>query len=115
MHTAQPSAVMPAAPRVTVHALPTKTHSSIAAMTPPRSRLIYHVEAAHFPFARNADILAAALRRQGIPAVAQRITDRRGKPVYIVETGTFRRLGSVRRAMLALQRSGYPAYFYGTR
>ncbi len=113
--TAQPSAVMPAAPRVTVHALPTKTHSSISAMPPPRSRLLYHVEAAHFPFVRNAAVLAAALRRQGIPAVAQRITDRRGKPVYIVETGTYHRLGAVRKAVLTLQRSGYPAYFYGTR
>lgn len=114
-HAALQAAALPAVPRVLARAVRQKGRASASASPPPRARLLYHVEAARFPFARNADVLAAALRRQGIPAVTQRITDRRGKPVYIVETGTYRSFGEVRKALLNLQRSGYPAYFYGTR
>ena len=111
----QAAVMPPERPRVAAPVLTRNAQVSSPARRTRAGRLTYHIEAARFPFARNADVLAAALRRQGIPAVAQHITDRRGKPVYIVETGTTRRLGEVRRAVLGLQRSGYPAYFYGTR
>lgn len=82
---------------------------------PPASGLIYHVAAAQFSFSRSAVVLADALARRGYPAVPERMTDRHGKTVYVVVTGSYRRPKEARAAALALQRSGYPAYFYSGR
>lgn len=79
-----------------------------AAAGPP----LYHVVAARFAYSRNADVLAAALQRNGYHAAARRIADGRGRIVYVVETGTYRRPGEVFDAVAKLLRSGYPAYFY---
>ena len=82
---------------------------------PPAPAQTYHVAAAQFAFSRSAVVLADALRLRGYPALPERMTDRHGKTVYVVVTGTFRRPKEARAAALALQRSGYPAYFFGGR
>jgi hypothetical protein len=79
----------------------------------PAPALTYHVAAAHFAFSRSATVLADALSRRGYPAVPERMADAQGKTVYVVVTGSFRRPKDARSAAVALQRSGYPAYFFG--
>jgi len=81
----------------------------------PASPLVYHVAAAHFPFLRNATVLSDALSRRGYPAVPEPMTGKDGKVVYVVVTGRYRRPQEARKAVLALQRSGYPAYFFSSR
>ena len=77
--------------------------------------LTYHVAAAKFLSLRNATILSDALNRRGYQAVPEPMADAHGKAVYVVVTGAFRRPKEARAAALALQRSGYPAYFFGSR
>jgi len=81
----------------------------------PAPALTYHVAAAHFAFSRSAVVLADALIRRGYPAVPERMADGHGKTVYVVVTGSYRRPKDARNAAVALQRSGYPAYFFGGR
>lgn len=73
---------------------------------------VYHVFAAHFARARNADDLAAALGRNGYRATVRRMNDRQGKAIYVVETGTYRQPAEVYAAVNGLLQSGYPADFY---
>ena len=80
-----------------------------------RAATTYHVAAAKFPFLRNATVLADALSRRGYAAVPERMDDAHGKTVYVVVTGAYKRPGEARAAALVLQRSGYPAYFFGSR
>ena len=102
----------PAAPRVASEAaLPKRTPRP----KPPAPVLTYYVAAAHFFYPRSADVLAAALSHRGYKAVPERMTDAHGKAVYVVVTGSYRRPSEARSAALALQRSGYPAYFFGGR
>lgn len=82
---------------------------------PPAPPLAYHVAAAQFSFSRSAVVLADALSRRGYQAVPERMADPHGKTVYVVVTGSYRRPKEARKAVLALQRSGYPAYFFGGR
>jgi hypothetical protein len=76
------------------------------------SPLRFTVAAAHFPFNKNAVILADALHRQGYHAVPERMAVGRGKAVYVVVTGSYSRPENARQQRLVLQRSGYPAYIF---
>jgi hypothetical protein len=76
------------------------------------SLLRFTVAAAHFPFNKNAVVLADALHRQGYHAVPEQMADGRGKAVYVVVTGSYFRPENARKQMLVLQRSGYPAYIF---
>lgn len=105
-----PVAARPSRPR------PPRAPTGLAAPRPavaaPVRPPIYHVVAARFAQARNADVLAAALRGNGYHATARRMADGHGQTVYVVETGTYRRPAEVFGAVSKLLRSGYPAYFY---
>lgn len=104
------------APPVEARAVPPRT--AVRAAARDRSRppaLTYHVAAAKFPFLRNATVLADALSRRGYQAVPERMDDRHGKAVYVVVTGSYHDPKEARSAALELQRSGYPAYFFGGR
>lgn len=81
----------------------------------PAPALTYYVAAARFSFSRSAVVLTDALIRRGYPAVPERMADPHGKAVYVVVTGSYRRPQEARNAVLVLQRSGYPAYFFGGR
>lgn len=120
----------PAAPRVASEAarqappraVPPRTTASKSAppKRTPRPKPLapvstYYVAAAQFFYPRSADVLAAALSHRGYKAVPERMTDAHGKAVYVVVTGSYRRPSEARSAALALQRSGYPAYFFGGR
>ena len=122
----KPAVDKPAAPRVASAVVretlpPRKT---AAKPTPPKRAAhakpaapvsTYYVAAAQFFYSRSADVLAAALSHRGYKAIPERMADARGKPVYVVVTGSYRRPSEARSAALALQRSGYPAYFFGSR
>ena len=79
----------------------------------PGPATIYHVAAAQFPFSRNAVVLAKSFRLRGSPATTKRMIGYHGKTVYAVVTGAYRHPEEARAAALALQRGGYPAYFFG--
>jgi hypothetical protein len=93
-------------------AFPSKTAPRASRPAPPRT---YHVAAAQFAFSRSAVVLTDALNHRGYRAVPERMADAHGKTVYVVVTGSYRRPKEARNAALALQRSGYPAYFFGSR
>lgn len=79
------------------------------------SARLFHVAAAHFPFAANAVVLAGALHNRGYHATPERMADKQGKAVYVVVTGSYRRAEEARQQVLILQSSGYPAYFFSSR
>lgn len=118
-----PSARVAAAPRRAVRPSPrivSRPKAVPPKVVPPRTAArapapSYHVAAARFYFLRSATVLADALNQRGYHAVPERMNDPRGKAVYAVVTGTFRRPKEARAAALVLQRSGYPAYVFGSR
>jgi len=87
----------------------------VARVRPPAPAQTYHVVAARFYFSRSATVLADALNQRGYHALPERMNDPHGKAVYAVVTGTYRRPKEARAAALVLQRSGYPAYVFGSR
>lgn len=107
---ARPVAARPPQPKKPVAAKPAAVKR--VAARPAARPLVYHVFAAHFARARNADDLAAALGRNGYRATVRRMNDRQGKAIYVVETGTYRQPAEVYAAVNGLLQSGYPADFY---
>jgi len=97
--------------------LPLRTAPPRAAAQAPRPApaLTYYVAAAYFSFPQSAVVLADALKHRGYPAVSERMADPHGKTVYVVVTGSYQRPSEAHKVALSLQRSGYPAYFFGSR
>ena len=117
--------IMPSKPRVAAAlsagkaSLPAASHALLPSLPKPlpkplpkSSPLRFYVAAAHFPFNKNAVVLADALHNRGYHAIPERMADGRGKAVYVVVTGSYFRPENARRQMLVLQRSGYPAYCF---
>jgi cell division septation protein DedD len=72
-------------------------------------RALFRVQTGSFAAARNAKILADALRNRGYNASTR--SERDGdKTVYKVQTGAYRTKAAAGKAALDLQREGYPAY-----
>ena len=76
---------------------------------------LYHVVAASFKSPGNADILARALRDQGLPAVTGHQRTKHGEIAYQVEVGSYTLSDEAQQLSLNLQRSGYPAYIQRLR
>ena len=107
---------MPAPPVVPENGIPGAENGTPGDVPPtprPAPVTIYHVAAAQFPQSRSAVVLAKSFRLRGSPATTKRMIGYHGKTVYAVVTGAYRRPEEARAAALILQRSGYPAYFFG--
>ena len=80
----------------------------------PTAPVRYHVVAANFPFTRNAEVFANALRQRGFHAVVRKGIGKGGKDTYRVETGIYPYAAAQKQSQ-TLQRNGYPAYCFAER
>lgn len=78
-------------------------------------RPVFHVVAVRLPSLKNAAVLAGALQGLGFHPLVRLTIGQRGKVLYAVETGAYLGEYEAHNESLALQRSGYPAYYVSDR
>ncbi len=105
-----PSPPPPPAPADTDYEQGANTHPDTeASQENGGAKASYRVQTGSFAAAKNARVLADALRNRGY-VTSTRAEQEGGKTVYKVQIGAYRNKAAADRAAQDLQKDGYPAY-----